>query len=396
MRLLFLSGHAFLPSTRKASVHFVSEAFAKRGHSVAMVSVGYSLLTRLKDPGLYKSLASEQKNRFVERSPRYRTASYLPLLHPFSSGRRWLDWCMSIAFRLYGSILPRFIRNEVEAADVVFLESGTSICFFDAIRRANKNARIVYFCRDRLDTVGASSYLVASERRLARACDTVLVPSPRMAEHLPPEIKLAHAPQGIDKPAFDRCTVSPYPNRSRNAVAVGNMLFDSAAISAMARHNPDVAFHLFGNGMSGDYPSNVTVYGERPFGKMAPYIKFADFGIAPYRMTEKELYLAQSSLKLQQYSYCLLPIVAPDLLVGARDNVIPYDPASEERCGEVVRQALATERDQAWRDGILSWDEVCASIEEQLPRFPTRSDGSPAHPLPATAGWKVQHQSTGS
>jgi len=392
MKFLFLSAHAFVTSTRKTSVHFVSEALAERGHSVAMVSVGYSLLTRLKNPDLYKQLAAEQKNRFVERSPRYRTACYLAPLHPFSSKRRWLDRCMSGVFQLYGSVLPRFMRDEVEAADVVFLESGTGICFFDAIRRANPNARIVYFRRDRLDSVGASNYLVTLEQRLARDCDLVLINARRMADDLPSDINLAFAPQGIDTAVFDRCTVSPYPNGSRNAVAVGNMLFDGAAVSAMARQAPDVSFHLFGSGMTGDYPPNVKVYGEQPFDALAPYIQFADFGIAPYRMTEKQLYLAQSSLKLQQYSYCLLPIVAPDLLAGARDNVIPYDQSGKEDWRDVVHKALAADRDPAWRDGILSWDEVAAQTEAVLP--PPRRSAD--HPAAAPARWKVQGQSVGS
>lgn len=279
----------------------------------------------------------------------------------------------------------------------MLLESGTGICFFDAIRRTNKNSRVVYFRRDRLDTIGASNYLVKLEQHLSRACDLVLVNSPRMAEHLPAGGKLAFAPQAIDKPAFDGCTVSPYPRSSRNAVAVGNMLFDSVAISAMARHSPEAMFHLFGNGMSGDYPSNVKVYGERPFADIIPYIKFADFGIAPYPMTERELYLAQSSLKLLQYSYCLLPIVAPDLLAGARDNVIPYDQAGEGDWKGVVERALIAARDPAWRDGILSWDESAARIEAQLPRPAASSAGSPAaRSLPGAAGWKAQSQSIGS
>ena len=394
MKILFVSAHAFLPSTRKASIHFVSEALAARGHSVSMVSVGFSQLTRLKDPGLYRQLAAEHGNRFIERMPRYRTACYLPLLHPYSSGRQWLDRCTSAAFRLYGAILPRFLREEVAEADVVFLESGTGICFFDAIRRANARARIVYFRRDRLDTVRASTHLIALEQRLARSCDLVLVNAQRMADDLPSGISLAYVPQGIDTAAFDQCNVSPYPHGSRNAVAVGNMLFDKAAISDMARHNPDVAFHLFGKGMSGNYPANVNVYGERPFAEIIPYIKFADIGIAPYRMTENELYLAQSSLKLQQYAYCRLPVLAPDLLSGVRDNIVPYRQTGEDDWTGVVQAALRMNHDPAWQDGILSWDDVAAQTEGVLPPAML---GSSDRPAPSTSGeWTVQSEPSGS
>jgi 2-beta-glucuronyltransferase len=363
MKILFLSPHAFLPSTRKTSVHFVSEALADRGHSVATISVGYSLLTRFKNPSLFRLLVAEQKNRFVEKSSNYRSACYVPLLHPFSSKTPLFARAMALFFRLYGSVLPRFIENEAKAADIMVLESGTSICFFEAIRRVNKTARIVYFRRDRLDSVGASRYLVDVEQRLGPAFDCVMVPSPSLAEHLPAGTKVKYVPQGIDKRGFDQCQTSPYPAGSRNAISVGNMLFDDAAVTAMARHNPGVSFHLFGSGIAGDFPSNVKVYGERPFEEIIPFIKFADFGLAPYRLTEKELYIAASSLKLQQYSYCLLPILVPELLAGTRDNLITYRQTGEHDWANIVERALAAKKDPAWRSGIVSWQDVAAQVE---------------------------------
>ena len=363
MKILFMSPHAFLPSTRKTSVHFVSEALAERGHSVTTISVGYSLLTRFKNPSLFRLLVAEQKNRFVDKSSNQRSACYMPLLHPFSSKIPLFASAMALFFRLYGSVLPRLIENEAKAADIVVLESGTSICFFEAIRRLNKTARIVYFRRDQLDSVGASPYLIDLEKRLGPMFDCVMVPSPSLAEQLPSGTTVKCIPQGIDKRGFDQCRTSPYPLGSRNAISVGNMLFDDAAVTAMARQNPRVTFHLFGSGISGEFPSNVKVYGERAFDEIIPYIKFADLGIAPYRLTEKELYLAASSLKMQQYSYCLLPILVPYLLTGTRDNLIAYRQNGEQDWADIVERALAAEKNPAWRAGILSWQEVAAQVE---------------------------------
>jgi len=366
MKVLFISGHAFLPCTRKAGTHFVSEALAKHGHSVSMLSVGYSQLTRLKNTKLYGLLASNQKNRFVEWSPHYRSGSYLPLLHPFSSKSQWLNRLTSLHFRLYGRLLPRFMRDEIAAADAVLLESGTSICFFDAIRRINERAGIVYFRRDRMDTIGGSQYLVELERRLAPKFDFVSAISPRMAADLPATTRVKYLPQGLRKSSFDECKISPYPVGSRNGIVVGDMLFDSEALAALAHNNPHVTFHLFGNGLSGDFSDNVKCYGERPFDETVPYIKFANFGIAPYRMTEKERYLVESSLKLLQYSYCLLPILAPELLSGVRTNIITYNQDGEEDWAGVMERVLTARRSLAWRDGILSWEEVAAKLETDL------------------------------
>ncbi len=53
VNFLFLSTHAFLPTTRKTSVHFVSQALADRGHEVETISVGFSHLSYFKKRAIY-------------------------------------------------------------------------------------------------------------------------------------------------------------------------------------------------------------------------------------------------------------------------------------------------------------------------------------------------------
>ena len=368
MNILFLSAHAFLPTTRKTSVHFVSEALAERGHTVETISVGYSHLSYFKKGDLYRQF-TPQKNRFVERAPRYRSACYLPPLHPFSSGSRLLDRIMPPFFWLYGNVLPRFMKKAIQRADSVAIESGTAIAFFDAVHRINPAARTLYFARDRLDTVGACTYLQKLERRIAPLFNSIVVPSARMATQFPPGTRVAVVPQGIDKAGFDAATVSPYAAGSKNAIAVGNILFDRKAVIEMARAAPEIGFHLFGTGIPRDFPENVRVYGERSFSEIIPYIKFADFGLAPYRLSERELYLAESSLKMQQYSYCLLPILAPDLMEDSRANIVAYVQETETDWSGKVRKAATMLHDPIWREDILTWDEVANRIEAELDRF---------------------------
>lgn len=366
MKFLFLSTHAFLPTTRKTSVHFVSEALADRGHDVSTISVGYSGLTALKKPELYAQLSAGQKNRFVETRPGYRSAAYLPPLHPFSSGNAAINRVTALFFPLYGNLLPDFFRDAIRQSDVVVFESGTAIAFFDAVRRLHPGARTLYFNRDRLDTVGASRHLQALEQRVAPRFDRIIVPSPKMAEHLPAEGRVAYIPQGIDKQGFDACQTSPYAAETKNAVSVGNMLFDRDAVVAMAASSPMVSFHFFGAGIPDNLPENAVVHGEKPFREIIPFIKFADFGIAPYRLSDRELYLAQSSLKLQQYSYCLLPVLVPDLLEGSRANLISYRQQGEPDWAGKVANAASLPHDPSWRNGILTWDEVASRIEAEI------------------------------
>lgn len=198
-----------------------------------------------------------------------------------------------------------------------------------------------------------------------------------MAVGLPPTSRIVTVPQGIDKGLFDSCSSSPYAAGTRNGVSVGNMLFDADAVRAMAAANPDVGLHVFGAGISGTFPSNVRLYGETAFLDIVPYIKFADFGVAPYRLTERERYLAESSLKLQQYAYCMLPVLAPEILAAGRDNLVGYASAGEPDWVGKVEMALALSHDPAWREGILSWDEVAERIEGAL-REPDGGDSTTA------------------
>ena len=366
VNFLFLSTHAFLPTTRKTSVHFVSQALADRGHEVETISVGFSHLSYFKKRAIYSQLAAQQRNRFVQTDPRYRSACYLPLIPPFSSGNTLLNTLTAPFFKLYGTLLPRFMREAIVKADVIAIESGTAIVFLDAIRRANPGARMVYFARDRLDTVGASEYLQRLERRIVPLFDRIVVPSSHMAEGFREAGKVVIIPQGIDKKGFDSCKDSPYPVGTRNGVAVGNMLFDRNAVMAMATHAPDVSFHLFGEGIPVDFPPNVRVYGERAFNEIIPYIKFADFGLAPYRLKERELYLVESSLKLQQYSYCELPILAPDLMTNSRPNIVGYEQRHETDWAGKLNRAVTMLHLAAWKEDILSWDEVAARFETEV------------------------------
>lgn len=349
-------------------MHFVSQALAARGHHVETISVGYSHLTYFKRKEFYQRLVLHQRNRFVETAPRYRSACYLPPLHPFSSQSALLNAITAPFFRLYGRMLPGFMKKAILRADIVAIESGTAIAFFEAARRINRQAQIVYFCRDRLDTVGASRYLQRLEERIAPHFDRIIVPSPRMAEHFQKTRQVVVIPQGIDKKAFDDRDASPYPAGSRNGVVVGNMLFDKDSMLEIALHAPDIAFHIFGSGIPTGFPKNVTVYGERSFQEIIPYIKFADFGVAPYRLDERELYLVESSLKLQQYSYCLLPILAPELMAGSRENIVSYDRHNETNWAGKVHSAATMPHEPIWRNGIHTWDEIAKRIEVECER----------------------------
>ncbi|MGG6893961.1 polysaccharide biosynthesis protein GumK [Rhizobium sp. BR 315] len=357
-RIVILTAHAFLRGYRKASVHFIASHWAEQGHEVHFLTIGHSWLTLLKDRPRFRALSQDQANRFHTIDTNLRAGAYLPPLHAFSSSNRFLNAANAVLFRLYGSYLPRFARRIISNADLVLAESGSALAFFGQIKKLNPKARTLYFCRDLLRSIGAAPVLQDIQATEIGRFDAVCVPSERLGALLPHGGRVRVIPQGVDAALFDREQPSPYRPGTRNAISIGNMLFDQASVAAMATAAPDVNFHVFGAAWSGWAPPNVVIYGEKDFESIVPYLQHADFGIAPYRLTENEVYLAESSLKLAQYSYCGLPILLPDLVPFARANGIAYCLDGEAAWREKIDAALAMQRSPVFRDGIMTWDEV--------------------------------------
>jgi 2-beta-glucuronyltransferase len=358
LKIVILTSHVFLRGYRKASIHFVARKWAEQGHKVHFVTIGHSWLTRLKDRPRFNALSKVQANRFETVEPNLDAGAYLPPLHAFSSNNRVLNRVNEVAFRVYGSYLPDFARKAVATADLVVIESGSALSFFNYVRKLNPRARTLYFCRDLLRSVGAAPILQKMQEEAIPRFDVICVPSQRLGALLPTGGRIRVIPQGVDTALFDRRYASPYKPGSRNAISVGNMLFDQLAVDQMVAAAPEVTFHIFGATWRGAPSPNIVVYGERDFESIVPYIRHADIGLAPYRLTTDEVYLAESSLKLSQYSYCRLPILLPDLIPFKRANGIPYRLDGETGWRQKIDAALAMPRLPEFSEGILTWGDV--------------------------------------
>jgi 2-beta-glucuronyltransferase len=135
----------------------------------------------------------------------------------------------------------------------------------------------------------------------------------------------------------------------------------------MARHRPDVQFHLIGVKPDDGLPDNVNAYGEIAFARTIPFIVHADVGLAPYRLSPGMGYLGQSSLKLLQYAYCGLPILVPIAAAPLRSNVYAYDPQDVGSATSLLDRAL--EAGRGTRDtSIPDWSEVADQLIAAMDR----------------------------
>ncbi|MEN2785585.1 hypothetical protein ACFOKI_11770 [Sphingomonas qilianensis] len=373
MRFLIGTAHFFAPTYRDAGMHRFAKALAAKGHHVDFITMGQSRLKQAmkRETRAYVAAADAAAAAGVN-PPNIHAHVHRELVHP-PSGSAQIERLTAPLNRVYGRRPDAVLTAAAMAADVVILECGYALYWYEAIRRLNPDARYLAFYNDRLDLVGFRPEVLALADRLLPEFDLVRTNAERLLDYLPAAAKGLYVPQGVDKEKIRFDSPSPYAPGTRNIVSVGNMLFDDGAVRAIAAAAaPANGFvHVIGAAMA-DPPANVIVHGELPFERTLPFMVHADVGLAPYRPVEGADYLVQSSLKIQQYSYCGLPILLSQGLGLEAANFIHYDVAAPGGVEAPVAQALATPRDRTFGAKLLDWGEVGDVLLGAIASLPAR------------------------
>jgi 2-beta-glucuronyltransferase len=159
---------------------------------------------------------------------------------------------------------------------------------------------------------------------------------------------------------------SPYAGESAGrAVFVGAAYLDRGFIDMAASELTDWEFHVIGPVGSIPARANVVAHGELPFGETVPFIKHADVGLATLRyLPGAESFT--DSLKIIQYTYARLPIVAPEFMRSARTNLFTYRPGDRESIRAALLAARAFDRTSVDRSGIGSWEDLARELAGPL------------------------------
>jgi len=104
-------------------------------------------------------------------------------------------------------------------------------------------------------------------------------------------------------------------------------------------------------------------YGEHLFEKIVPYIKYADIGLQ-IRSYSKSSVSLTDSLKVLQYTYCKLPIVAPEFLKSERKNLFYYKLGDRESIRDALLNAQKFDKDTFDNSGIHSWEELAKELAD--------------------------------
>lgn len=361
MKITILTRHYFSNFNRKTTVHFIAREFAKRGYQVKFISVGRSILSTFNKPESKRIPKDINRKRFNEIEPGISTIVMDEWVHPISSQSGLVSKLTSPSLLRYGKKVPTIIKNEIVDSEIVLIECGYAVAYFDYLQSICTKAKFIYFATDPLSQVGLRPEFEKIEMDSIINFDLVRVASKMLGERFPSETKLTVIPQGLDKSVFDNAKKTPFSDGTKNFISIGDMSFDYDSVITMAKLQPDAMFHIFGADIPEEYPDNIKVYGEVDFATLVPYIKFSDVGIMAYKMNTDMAYLTKTSLKFLQYSYCGLPIVTPLGPDWERANVYQYQPNNSNSINTVIKKAMSAGKDTSYANDILDWRD-CADV----------------------------------
>ena len=362
MKISLLTVHD-ATAPRKVDFHFWADVFAARGYTVDFVTVGFSPITFLKKGGRdYKA----PFNRWITIDFNVRKFLWCPPFHPFTLGSGFLNNIVTRLFALYPKLMPETLLGGLAKTDIFIVENGAGLLLVPTLAQKFPKAKFIYTVCDRIETLGYHPIILQAEKDALPFIDMIRVPAQIMTGDYPSHPNVRYIPHGLEKRLFDEKHPNPYKS-SKNAISVGDMLFDGEAVATMARNFPDWEFHLFGKKAAlAEILPNVITHGEKPFAKIIPYLQHADIGIAPYHPAPNADYLSQSSLKMIQYTYCKLPIIAPDFAAAGRPHVLPYDPASKVAITEAVKKAAGFDKSTINSSAIMDWESTVDAMLDGL------------------------------
>jgi 2-beta-glucuronyltransferase len=359
-RVVFVTSH-YLNSDRKAGFHWLADALWRSGWHVLFFTESLSWLSYLRREKRCKYPRHREAHQL--RYVRERLASYVWLtpFHPINLRSGLVNRLSAPVLKLY----PRFslgaAEDEIARADLFVFDSDHGLFLFDRFKELNPRARFVYRVSDDIRMMRHNPLLLRQEDRIVARFDLVSVPSARIHHRFANcgNVQVHH--HGLDTAQFDRPHVNPYQTPRPNVLYVGKHHFDADFMARAVRLLPAWSFHVFGAVGNLAAAANLTCHGERPFAELTPYLQHADIGLQCLAYTPGAEAFTDS-LKMFQYTYCRLPIVAPSFLRQERPHVFYYEPGDDASIRQALLDAQAFDHTRISTAGVATWDELAARL----------------------------------
>jgi 2-beta-glucuronyltransferase len=377
LKIILISYH-YIEEKRKAGFQFIASSLAQKNHSITFVTapVAYYYLIG-KDYRKEYPIVSERK-KIIRKEKNISSYVLMTAFTPENAGNffpfkyfprisRLINYLTIPIFYFYGKHIPKNLREIVQNADIIFFESTPAIMYFGKMSSVNPHAKMVYRVSDDLELFNCHPIVIKYEKKIKDKFDLVSVPSHSLLEKFSDVSAAKLHYHGIDKELFAQNYPKPqeYKDFKKNVIFVGNSNLDSNFIHIAAGLFGDWGFHVIGPFEKIPSHENVIFYGEMNFADTVPYIKNADIGLQILKV-DKNIKSFSDSLKIIQYTWCNLPIIAPFGLDSKRNNIFYYQPAELDSIKKSMLDAANFDRNSVDKSEILSWNEMTDEILKSI------------------------------
>ena len=356
-RVVLITGH-YWNSKRKAGFHWLADSFLHQGWEVVFLTAPLSWLSVIRQDYRLDYPILKEANKLQQIETQLWSYVWFTKWHP--ANLRWdvFNYLSCSLFRLYSQLPLGSVASMLEDTDLFIFESTPAILLFERFKNINSHAKFIYRVSDDLRLLRNHPVVLETEQKIAPQFDLVSVPSQYIYRNFAELSNLELHFHGIRKDLFDQEYTNPYSRTDNpNIIFVGNSYFDIDFLDQASQLFPDWHFHIIGPIKNLPIRQNIIAYGELPFLATIPYIKYADIALQT-RIYSYGIESLTDSLKMIQYTYCKLPIIAPDYLSSEKYHVFYYQPRNTESICNALLSAKNYDYSQIKTEQIYSWDEL--------------------------------------
>jgi len=358
LRAVLITSH-FWNSKRKAGFHNIADSLLKKNYEVLFLTGNASYIHHLKGDYRAALINKSTLNVLTTDSENFKRFVRFTTLHPVNYRNSALNKIFLPSVKKYSNTLSGFneLNEFIRSSDLFIFESFPGLLWFNHFKDLNTKAKYVYRVSDDMRQLNKHPYVIEHENKLISLFDLISVPSDYFLKlFLKGNVKLHH--HGIAKELFDNANDNPYKNSdSFRFVFSGNAYLDKEFLNTASEESMKDEFHIIGPFKKTKSEGKVFYYGELDFNKTIPFIKFGDAGLHTLEYSRGAESFSDS-LKVIQYAYCRLPVIAPEFIKSSRNNFIFYKPGDNESIKNALDKAKDYDKSKTDVSGINSWDEL--------------------------------------
>lgn len=368
-RAILVTGH-YWNSKRKAGFHWLADALERNGWEVLFFTTAISWLSVIRRDYRMAYPVRQEANQLLQVRETMWSYVWFTPWHPANLRLEFLNQLSRPLFRRYSQLPLAGVEAKICQADLIIFESTPGLLLFERFKHLNPSAKYIYRVSDDLRLLRNHSLVIETEQHIASKFDLISVPSQQIYQLFKGLPHLQLNLHGIRKDLFQKEYPNPYAQTEKpNLIFVGNSYFDHQFLKQASQLFPDWQFHIIGPIANLPQRKNIIAYGEIPFEDTIPYIKYADIGLQT-RCYSPGIESLNNSLKVAQYTYCKLPIIAPLYLPSSNPHFFYYHPGDTDSIQSTLKEAVSYERSQIQTDKIYSWDEVVQHLLNAVGIFP--------------------------